>query len=52
MAALSRPNTPVLPYSSSAIVGPSVVQGPNDSISAIANAATVTQIHARERTCA
>ena len=34
IAAASRPNTPALPYSSSAIVGPSVVHGPNDSSSA------------------
>lgn len=52
IAAASRPNTPGLPYSSSEIVGPSVVHGPNDSSSATANATTVTQIHARERTSA
>ena len=50
IAADSSPNTPALPYSSSAIVGPSVVHGPNDSISATPKTATVTQIHARERT--
>jgi hypothetical protein len=50
ITATSNPKIPLLPYSSSATVGPSVVLGPNESSSATAKTATVTQIHARERT--